>query len=128
MDRELLRFRGRHHASLHPPNLLSSSTALCDKARADGTQRLTQEHDCHALADPDPVAHLVVYHISQQSAASTHEFHPIAGHSNVFPVLLQFDLYIVVTSPIAARADLKQTALQVVLQLVYALRAPRFQM
>ena len=86
--------------------------------------RLSQEHDDQALTDPDPVDHLVALRIAWQSfAASTREFHPTGDRGNVLSVHLQADLYIVgirvtfVTPLVAAFPDMKQTALQVGLQL-----------
>ena len=64
-----------------------------------------------------------LFTLRQSFAASTHEFHPTGGRGNVLSVYLKSDLYIVgirvtcVTSLVAAFPDLKQTALQVVLQL-----------
>ena len=90
--------------------------------------RFSQGHDDQALTDLDPVAHLVARHIAWQSfAASAHEFHPTGGRGNVLSVHLMSDLDIVgiwvthVTSRVAAFPDLKQIALQVVLQLAWAL-------
>ena len=118
MDRELLRLRRSSRiASFSLP--LSPTTAVC-------VTRLSQEHDDQVLTNPDPVAHLVALHIAWQSfAASTHEFHPTGGRDNVSSVHLKSDLYIVgikvtyVTPLVAAFPDLKQSALQVVLQLAW---------
>ena len=83
---------------------------------------LSEEHDDQTLTDPDPVAHLVALHTAWELfAAST------GGRGNVLSVHLKSVLYIVgirvtyVTSLVAAFPDLKQTALQVVLQLAWAL-------
>ena len=111
MDRELLRRRSR----VASPSLPTFT---------DDSSRLGQEHDDQALTDPDPVAHILVSNNAwQSSAASIHEFHPTGGHGNVLSVHLESDLYSVgkgvtyVTALIAARTDLKQTALQVDRQL-----------
>ena len=82
--------------------------------------RLSQEHDDQALTDPYPVAHLVALLIAWQSfAASTHEFHPTCGRGTVLSVLDGIRVTYV-TSLVAAFPDLKQTALQVGLQLAWA--------
>ena len=131
MDRELLRLRRRSHASLLPLCPISPTTAVCDKARGEATQRLSQEHDDQTLTDPDPVARLCRF---SHCAAVVCCLHPTGGHGNVLSVHLKSDLYIVgmrvacVTPLIATRADLKHTAAQVVLPLACALRAHASQM
>ena len=91
--------------------------------RQQSVTRLSQEHDDQNLTDPR--THLVLHIAWQSLSEATHEFHP-TGHG-IVSAHLKFDLYIVgirvtyVTSPMAARADLRHTAPQVVLQLAYAL-------
>ena len=70
--------------------------SLCFHRRQQSVTRLSQEHDDHALTDPDLVALFVALRIAWQSfAAFTHEFHPTGGRGNVLSVHLESDLYIV---------------------------------
>ena len=111
MRRELLRRRSRVASPCLAPFTGDSSR----------WQRLSQEHDDQALADPGTVAQNLVSDNAWQSSAAR-EFDPTGGHGNVLSVHLESDLYSVgirvtyFTALIAARADLKETALQSDLQ------------